>query len=66
NAIGARLASWRIVSSIEKKEKSKCNEAQVSMIKGQREKIEQELAKICEDILEVLDKHFIPSAEQVQ
>jgi hypothetical protein len=31
------------------------NEAQVSMIKGYREKIEQELARICEDILEVLD-----------
>jgi 14-3-3 protein epsilon len=30
-------------------------EAQVSMIKGYREKIEQELATICEDILEILD-----------
>jgi hypothetical protein len=35
---------------------------QVSMIKGYREKIESELAKICEDILDVLDKHLIPSA----
>ena len=32
------------------------------MIKGYREKIESELAKICEDILDVLDKHLIPSA----
>ena len=32
------------------------------MIKGYREKIEGELAKICEDILDVLDKHLIPSA----
>jgi 14-3-3 protein epsilon len=62
NVIGARRASWRIVSSIEQKEESKGNEAQVSMIKGYREKIESELAKICEDILEVLDKHLIPSA----
>jgi hypothetical protein len=62
NVIGARRASWRIVSSIEQKEESKGNEAQVSMIKGYREKIEGELAKICEDILEVLDKHLIPSA----
>jgi len=62
NVIGARRASWRIVSSIEQKEESKGNEAQVSMIKGYREKIELELAKICEDILEVLDKHLIPSA----
>ncbi|GAW00801.1 14-3-3 protein [Lentinula edodes] len=62
NVIGARRASWRIVSSIEQKEESKGNEAQVSMIKGYREKIETELAKICEDILDVLDKHLIPSA----
>lgn len=62
NVIGARRASWRIVSSIEQKEESKGNEAQVAMIKGYREKIESELAKICEDILEVLDKHLIPSA----
>ena len=58
----ARRASWRIVSSIEQKEESKGNEAQVSMIKGYHEKIESELAKICEDILDVLDKHLIPSA----
>lgn len=62
NVIGARRASWRIVSSIEQKEESKGNEAQVAMIKAYREKIEAELAKICEDILEVLDKHLIPSA----
>jgi hypothetical protein len=32
------------------------------MIKGYREKIESELAKICKDILDVLDKHLVPSA----
>lgn len=62
NVIGARRASWRIVSSIEQKEESKGNDQQVTMIKSYREKIEAELAKICEDILEVLDKHLIPSA----
>jgi len=62
NVIGARRASWRIVSSIEQKEESKGNEAQVSMIKGYREKIESELAKICEDILAVLDEHLIKNA----
>lgn len=62
NVIGARRASWRIVSSIEQKEESKGNEPQVVMIKSYREKIENELAKICEDILMVLEKHLIPSA----
>jgi len=63
NVIGARRASWRIVTSIEQKEESKGNEAQVHLIKEYRQKIEAELAKICEDILECLDGHLIPSAE---
>jgi 14-3-3 protein epsilon len=63
NVIGARRASWRIISSIEQKEESKNAEsAQVSTIKGYRVKIEQELAKICEDILQVLDEHLIKKA----
>jgi 14-3-3 protein epsilon len=63
NVIGARRASWRIVTSIEQKEESKGNETQVGLIKEYRQKIEAELAKICEDILECLDGHLIPSAE---
>ena len=63
NVIGARRASWRIVTSIEQKEESKGNEQQVSLIKEYRVKIETELGKICEDILDVLDKHLIPSAQ---
>ena len=63
NVIGARRASWRIVTSIEQKEESKGNEGQVGLIKEYRQKIEAELAKICEDILEVLDDHLIKSAQ---
>ena len=63
NVIGARRASWRIVTSIEQKEESKGNESQVTLIKEYRQKIEAELGGICEDILDVLDKHLIPSAQ---
>jgi hypothetical protein len=63
NVIGARRASWRIVTSIEQKEESKGNETQVKLIKDYRQQIEGELGKICEDILDVLDKHLIPSAQ---
>ncbi|KAG9067664.1 14-3-3 protein [Linnemannia hyalina] len=62
NVIGARRASWRIVSSIEQKEESKGSDANVAMIKKYRTKIEDELADICNDILDVLEKHLIPSA----
>ncbi len=47
NVIGARRASWRIVSSIEQKEESKGNEAQVSMIKGYRERDRE---RACKDL----------------
>lgn len=63
NVIGARRASWRIVTSIEQKEESKGNSAHVPLIKEYRSKIEIELAQICDDILDVLDKHLIPSSK---
>ncbi|CAN0896433.1 14-3-3-like protein GF14 iota [Linum grandiflorum] len=62
NVIGARRASWRIMSSIEQKEESKGNEQNVKLIKGYRHKVEDELAKICHDILDIIDKHLIPSS----
>jgi len=62
NVIGARRASWRIVSSIEQKEENKGNESHVARIKEYRTKIEAELAGICKDILAVLDEHLIPTA----
>lgn len=44
SVIGARRASWRIVSSIEGKEEAKGNSSQVASIKAYRQKIEKELA----------------------
>lgn len=62
NVIGARRASWRIMSSIEQKEESKGNENNVKLITGYRQRVEEELSKICHDILSVIDKHLIPHA----
>ncbi|KAM0756292.1 14-3-3 protein [Meredithblackwellia eburnea MCA 4105] len=63
NVIGARRASWRIISSIEQKEESKGNESQVAKIKAYRQKVEGELSDVCNDILSVLDTHLIPAAQ---
>ncbi|WVZ10351.1 hypothetical protein V8G54_014881 [Vigna mungo] len=62
NVIGARRASWRIMSSIEQKEEAKGNEHNVKLIKGYRQKVEEELSKICGDILTIIDKHLVPSS----
>src|SRR5438445_8194747 len=59
NVIGARRASWRIISSIEQKEENKGNENHVARIKEYRSKVENELGNICKDILAVLDEHLI-------
>lgn len=62
NVIGARRASWRILSSIESKEKSKGADEHEAMIKKYREKVEEELTNICQDILNTLDEHLIPNS----
>lgn len=61
NVIGARRASWRILSSIEQKEEGKGNDQNVSRIKEYRQKVESELSSICSDIMRVIDEHLIPS-----
>lgn len=62
NVIGARRASWRIISSIEAKEESKGNQDHVSRIRKYRATVEEELQKICNSILELLDTYLIPTA----
>lgn len=63
NVIGARRASWRIVSSIEQKEQSRGNASHTAISLEYRSKIEKELSKICREILEILDKNLVPSAK---
>eukprot|EP00871_Galdieria_phlegrea_P002641 jgi/Galph1/3378/GphlegSOOS_G2038.1 len=63
NIIGARRASWRIISSIEQKEESKGNQTHVLINKEYRKKIEDELSSICRDILSLLENNLIPSAK---
>jgi 14-3-3 protein epsilon len=66
NVIGARRASWRIISSIELKEEAKKehnNPTHIKLVKEYREKIEKELTDICNDILDVLEKFCLPNAK---
>jgi len=62
NVIGSRRAAWRIISSIEQKEKNKGNENHVKLIKAYGNKIEKELNDICQDVMDVLDNHLITHA----
>ncbi|KAJ2721517.1 14-3-3 protein [Coemansia sp. Benny D115] len=62
NVIGARRASWRIISSIEQKEIGKDNQHHVAIVSEQRKVVEKELSDICKDILNVLDTYLLASA----
>ena len=66
NTVGSRRAAWRIISSVEQKEKSKGNETQAGYAKEYRVKVENELQKICDTILKLLDQGLIPKAAQAE
>lgn len=61
NVIGARRASWRILSSLESKEESK-GDSHVELTRQYKAQVEKELREICHDVLDVLEKHLIPAA----
>ena len=62
NIIGARRASWRILSSVEQKEEAKGNESNVRRIMDYMKRVEDELTKICNDILSIIAIHLLPSS----
>jgi 14-3-3 protein epsilon len=62
NAVGSRRAAWRIITSVEQKEKSKGNDENAKWAKEYCGKVEAELNKICGTILELLGKVLVPAA----
>merc|ERR1712014_489032 len=61
-AVGSRRAAWRIITSVEQKEKSKGNDDNAKFAKEYCGKVEGELDKICDTILKVLDEKLIAKA----
>mmetsp|Transcript_56915 Transcript_56915/g.104038 ORF Transcript_56915/g.104038 Transcript_56915/m.104038 type:complete len:242 (+) Transcript_56915:108-833(+) len=62
NAVGSRRAAWRIITSVEAKEKTKGNEENAKYAKEYCGKVETELQKICDTILSLLDNNLISKA----
>merc|ERR1712165_59601 len=62
NAVGSRRAAWRIITSVEQKEKTKGNEENAGFAREYCIKVEKELQKICDTILGLLDGNLISKA----
>jgi len=63
NIVGARRASLRIISSILAKEKEKGESPKVAQVTIYKEKVEEELEKICMDIVGLLDDFLLKKAK---
>lgn len=66
NVVGARRASWRIISSIEQKNTSEGNEKRLEQVRQYREKIEKELESVCGDVLSLLEDFLIKNCNDFQ
>jgi len=71
NVIGARRASWRVLSSIEQKEaerggggEGEINKAQ--LVKTYKSKVEKELDSVCAEILKIIKDNLLPHAESAE
>mmetsp|Transcript_24352 Transcript_24352/g.54266 ORF Transcript_24352/g.54266 Transcript_24352/m.54266 type:complete len:241 (+) Transcript_24352:53-775(+) len=63
NTIGSRRAAWRIVTSVERKEKSRGNEEERKLANEYRKGIELELQSICDAVLGLLESKLISRAD---
>jgi len=61
NVVGARRASLRIIGSIEGKEIERSSD-KATLVTSYKSKVEDELNKICSDILQLLDAQLITNA----
>jgi 14-3-3 protein epsilon len=59
NIIGARRASWRILSSLEEKEET---EKKLKTLQEYKKKVEEEVTGISNEILSIIAIHLLPNS----
>lgn len=65
NTIGSRRTAWRALSSIEKKEEQKGSK-NIGLLRGYKTKVEGELNKYCNEILNLIDSQLIAKASNAE
>ena len=69
NVIGARRASWRVLSSIEVKESERASDGEINkaaLVKAYKAKVEKELDQVCDEILQIIKEALLPHAESAE
>jgi 14-3-3 protein epsilon len=71
NVIGAKRASWRVLHSIEMREQDKtASESEVfnkhKAVCQYKQRVEEELEAVCQDVLELIKKHLVDSATSTE
>ncbi len=61
NVVGSRRSAWRVVSSLESRGN---DDDEKKQRKNYREKIEDELSTLCNEVITLLDDALIPNAKQ--
>jgi len=61
NVVGTRRSSWRMFSLLEQKEKDE-NSLKARLTREFKATIEEELDKICKEVLDLLENYLIPKA----
>jgi 14-3-3 protein epsilon len=66
NCVGTKRTSWRILDTLEKKEKAKGegDQKNLNLVVDFKKKVEKELDKICKEIISTLDDTLIPNSEE--
>ncbi|KAI0062859.1 14-3-3 protein [Artomyces pyxidatus] len=65
NATSTLRNSWRTIETLEKQEtdNGRATRREQVLLRREREKIEQELANVCQDLLKLLQTHLVPAAD---
>ena len=67
NVVGSRRAAWRVLNSIEQKEAKKDKgKENVEKVKQYKSQIEEELLKLCKEILDLLKSYLIPNVKDAE
>ena len=62
NVVGTRRQAWRVLHSIESKEERRNNLDNKGRAENYRRDVEQELIRLCQEILDLIDERLLPNA----